>query len=396
MKQSREAEAFDPRRNITPNVMRLGISHTQTAQKAGVLNERLERSDDFAASLAAPTIRGAGIVDFRRLRYFLGVVEARSFTKAAERLHVAQSALSLHIRQMEEGFGTSLLVRDRTGVTPTIAGYKLAHHARAILQRVTLAEEELTNAAKSPSGEITIGISCGVARMMVSRILALAREQLPMVSIKIVEGMSGPIEEWLAQGRFSLAILESTVENQDAAILAREEFCLVVPPNKPPFENTVRLSDLQKFPLAIPVRANSIGHSVTNLIARHGCALDVRFEIDSLSTIIDMVTDGKVCSILTPSAIQREASLGQLRCVKIVDPAISRTVVLAANPREERSALLGAARALVSQVVKDLALEATEAKATPEDVEAQIATIAPHRPPARREHNVLMYQQDRV
>jgi LysR family nitrogen assimilation transcriptional regulator len=297
-------------------------------------------------------------VDLRQLKYFVGVVEAGSFTKAAAQLNVAQSALSLHVRQMEEMFGTQLLVRDRTGVTLTAAGTKLLKHAQIILHQVQLAEEELTSKVKSPSGEVTIGIPSGAARVIVAELLALAKERLPKVSLKIVEGMSGPIEEWMTAGRFNLAILYRTIESPGkATVLAREEFCLVVPPNEPPYEETIRLSELHAFPLAVPMRVNNVRRSVADVVAQHGCTLDVKFEVDSLSTIINMVMDGKAYSILTPSAIQREVSLGQVRTVRIVDPVITRSVVLAVNPRDERSVEVAAVQALVPKVVQQLARE---------------------------------------
>ena len=294
-------------------------------------------------------------MDLRQLKYFVGVVEAGSFTKAAEQLNVAQSALSLHVRKMEEGFGTQLLIRERNGILLTTAGTKLLEHARIILDQVELAEKEMTRKAKSPSGEVTIGIPSGLARVLVGELLAYAKEQLPKVSLKIVEGMSGPIEEWMASGRFNLAILYRTTNIQDqATVLAQEEFCLVAPPNKPPYEATIKLSDLHSFPLAVPMRTNNARRSVTDVVAQHGCTLDVKFEVDSLSTIVGLVMEGKAYSILTPAAIQRETSLGQVRIIRIVDPAITRFVVLAVNPRDQRSIEVAAVRALVPKVVTRL------------------------------------------
>ena len=81
-------------------------------------------------------------MDVRQLRYFVGVVEAGSFTRAATHLNVAQSALSLHVRQLEEGFGTRLLVRERTGVSVTASGAKLLARARTILKEIQLTEAE--------------------------------------------------------------------------------------------------------------------------------------------------------------------------------------------------------------------------------------------------------------
>ncbi|MER9159305.1 LysR family transcriptional regulator [Mesorhizobium sp. M0778] len=294
-------------------------------------------------------------MEIRQLRYFVGVVEAGSFTRASAQLNVAQSALSLHVRQLEESFGTRLLVRDRTGVSVTDSGAKLLEHARTILREIQLTKAELTNTVSSPSGEVTLGIPSGAARVLSGELLAAARSELPGVALKMVEGMTGPLEEWMSAGRFSLAVLYRTAESTgQMTVLAREEFCLVVPPELPPFDDSIRLADLHAFPLAVPMRNNNVRRSVADAVAQHGCKLDVRFEVDSLSTIINMVTEGRAYSILTPSAIQKEALQGLARTVRIVDPVITRSVVLAANPKDERSLAVAAVRKLIPKVVKNL------------------------------------------
>jgi LysR family nitrogen assimilation transcriptional regulator len=66
----------------------------------------------------------------RQLKYFVAIVEAGNMTRAAEQLHVAQTALGMQIRQLEEGLGVALLIRHSRGVEPTKAGRLL--HARAV------------------------------------------------------------------------------------------------------------------------------------------------------------------------------------------------------------------------------------------------------------------------
>jgi len=294
-------------------------------------------------------------LDIRQLRYFLGVVEAGSFTKAAARLHVAQSALSLHVRQLEDGFGVSLLIRDKGGIRVTEHGTKLAEHARTILRQVALAEADLTNKTLSPAGEVTIGIPSGAARVMVSELLAAAKELIPNVSLKIVEGMTGNLEEWMRAGRFNLAVLYRSADaigGYDE--LAREEFCLVAHPNMPPFTDAIELADLSTFPLAVPMPVNNVRRSVADAIARFGSTLDIRFEVDSLSTILKMVAEGKAYSILTPAAIQNEVRSGLVKAVKVVNPVISRSVVLATNSQDERLPSVKATRCLLIDVVRSL------------------------------------------
>ncbi|WP_031248273.1 LysR family transcriptional regulator [Mesorhizobium sp. LNHC229A00] len=294
-------------------------------------------------------------MDLKKLRYFVGVAEAGGFTRAGEQMNVAQSALSLHVREMEDSLGTRLLVRDRGGVTLTAAGSRLLHHARIILNQVSIAEEELTSNPKTPVGEVSVALPSGPARFMAPELLNMANERFPKVSLKIVEGMSGSVEEMMLAGRFNLAVFYTMGDdNSRYDILAEEEFCLIIPPDSPPFENVVSLDQLSAYPLAVPMNVTSVQRAVADVAKKNGILLDVRYEIDSLSTIIDMVADGKAYSILTPSAVQRETSLGLIRTAKIINPSISRSVILAANARDERSAEVAAIRGLLPKVVRQL------------------------------------------
>ncbi|TKB29785.1 MAG: LysR family transcriptional regulator, partial [Mesorhizobium sp.] len=195
----------------------------------------------------------------------------------------------------------------------------------------------------------------GAARVLSGPLLESVRNELPRVSLKMVEGMTGPLEEWMAAGRFNLAVLYRTADSVGRmTVIARENLCLVVPSGEPPFEDAISLADLHAFPLAVPMRNNNVRRSVADVVAQHGCALDVRFEVDSLSTIINMVVEGKAHSILAASAVQKEASQGLVRTVKIVDPVITRSVVLAVNPKDERSAAVSAVRKLIPKVAREL------------------------------------------
>lgn len=294
-------------------------------------------------------------MNLRKLEYFVGVAEAGGFTRGAKRLNVAQSALSLHIRQMEEQFGAQLLIRDRAGVSLTAAGIRLLHHSRIILDQVRLAEEEMINRTSSPVGEVSIGIPAGAAGILVPELLASMSEQFPKVSLKIVEAMSGPIEEWMNAGRFNLAILYGAVEKAACFdVLGLEELCLVVPPSRLPFEEKLTLSDLQDYPLALPLRDNNVRRLVDDAAARYGCVLDVRFEMDSLSSIVGLVKDAKAYSILAPAAVQNELSTGKLRTILIVNPTITRCVVLAVNRRDQRSETIIAVSTFLKKIVQRL------------------------------------------
>ncbi|OYX86836.1 MAG: LysR family transcriptional regulator, partial [Azorhizobium sp. 32-67-21] len=91
-------------------------------------------------------------MDLRQLRYFVTIVETGSFSKAAQRLHVAQPALSQHVRNMELDLGVELLFRSSQGVVPTEAGETLVRHARLILSQMEAAREAVRGSEGQPEG----------------------------------------------------------------------------------------------------------------------------------------------------------------------------------------------------------------------------------------------------
>jgi LysR family nitrogen assimilation transcriptional regulator len=75
-------------------------------------------------------------LDLRQLRYLLCIVRSKSFTRAAQVLRIAQPALSLHVRKLEQELGTQLLIRHSRGVEPTRAGEMLLQRAEWIIEEL--------------------------------------------------------------------------------------------------------------------------------------------------------------------------------------------------------------------------------------------------------------------
>lgn len=99
------------------------------------------------------------MLELRHLRYFIAVAEERNFSRAAERLHMAQSPLSAAIRQLEHEIGAELLVRGSRGVTMTPAGDALLAHANRIVENVEGAIVATQRAAAGELGTLRIGYS---------------------------------------------------------------------------------------------------------------------------------------------------------------------------------------------------------------------------------------------
>jgi DNA-binding transcriptional LysR family regulator len=98
-------------------------------------------------------------MDLRQLRYFVAIYENRSLSRAAQACNVAQSALSLHMSNLETDLGSPLFIRLPRGMAPTAAGVLLYEPARAILRSIHAAEEDLRQASGRIAGDIAIGMA---------------------------------------------------------------------------------------------------------------------------------------------------------------------------------------------------------------------------------------------
>src|SRR5688500_18807169 len=102
-------------------------------------------------------------MDLRQLHYFVSIVDAGSFSRAAAALNLAQPSLSRQVALLETDLGQRLLTRTGRGVAPTEAGEALLVHARAMLDIAQRARDELRELHASPGGRVVVGLPPRVA-----------------------------------------------------------------------------------------------------------------------------------------------------------------------------------------------------------------------------------------
>ncbi|RYY05538.1 MAG: LysR family transcriptional regulator, partial [Alphaproteobacteria bacterium] len=148
-----------------------------------------------------------GTMDIHQIRCFQRVAELRSFTAAAKHLNITQPALSRQVQSLEDDLGTQLLLRTTRGVQPTAAGQVMMEMGANLLDYVEGIRRAVTSAANDPAGEVVVGLPPSLSGSLAPCLIEECRTQLPLVRIRIIEGLSMFIEEWLALGRIDLAIL---------------------------------------------------------------------------------------------------------------------------------------------------------------------------------------------
>jgi DNA-binding transcriptional LysR family regulator len=172
-------------------------------------------------------------MELRHLRYFVAVAEELHFTRAAERLHIAQPPLSQQIRALEEELGVQLFVRTRRSVALTDAGGALLVRARELLAAAHALPEELRRVARGEAGELRIGFTSTLPLTRLLRdTVAGHRAAYPHVALQLREMHTAAQFEALRRGELDVGFVRYNERAPDGIrlqLLRRDPLRLVVP-----------------------------------------------------------------------------------------------------------------------------------------------------------------------
>src|SRR4029453_1585259 len=176
-------------------------------------------------------------MELHHLRYFQAVAEELSYSRAAERLRIAQPALSRAVQEIEAEFGANLLDRNRRGVRLTSAGRALLRQAGILFERWDEAMRRVRRTAAGEEGELRLGYIGPPTQPFLGPLLHDYRKRYPLVSIHLEERTPERVWEMVAKGRLSCAITRPVLAHEALGlrtILLREErLGIVVPANHP-------------------------------------------------------------------------------------------------------------------------------------------------------------------
>lgn len=175
--------------------------------------------------------RGA-VVELRQLRYFAAVAETCHFGRAAEALHLAQSALSQSVRQLEAELGAVLLQRTTRHVSLTPAGEFFLHETRQLLERLDDSVRGVRRIADGGAGLVRIGFTGTAAFDQLPRIARLVRQCLPGVALEVHADLLTPVQvQGLRSAHLDLGVLRPPVAGDDLVVrtIAREALLLALP-----------------------------------------------------------------------------------------------------------------------------------------------------------------------
>ena len=310
-------------------------------------------------------------MELRQLKYFVGIAELGSFTKAAVVLSIAQPALSRQIRELENELGVPLLVRNGRGALLTDAGVKFLGRAKMILDDAERALQEARSLKGRPMGLVSVGMPPSIGSILSVPTVMRVRSLYPEIQLQLTEGYSGHIQEWLLSGRLDIGILYVPQRSSEANFdrLANEQLYLLGAPElarrhlgraiSVDFEATLNL------PLILPTRPHAIRRLLDEVAAKKHMEYNCPVEVNAFLAVRDLVLNGQGFTILPVSNVLPEIASGRLDAVRIANPELTQTVGLMTSTHHPPSF----ATTTVARVVQDLARELVNTSAWPEQCE---------------------------
>ncbi len=272
-------------------------------------------------------------MDIKQIKYFLAVAESGGFSKAAQLIHIAQPALSAHVARLEAELGVKLFLRNTKGIELTHAGETLIDHARDILRRLQHAQDTVRHAADELHGEVVLGLPTTVAMVLTLPLLKEVRTHWPHITLRLVEGHSGWLQEWLLAGRIDAAVLFGTTAHKGLKVqsILNEDLYLVSAANASPLptSDAITMQDLAACELIVPAKEHGLRIAIDRAALQADVRLNVTVEIDSFASMKKAVAQGLGHTILSWAAVAEEIERGELVARRIIEPNVSRSVVYA-------------------------------------------------------------------
>ena len=263
---------------------------------------------------------------FLTLRYFNAVAKLGSIRKAADRLHVAPSAVSRQIAQLELELDAILFERSKSGVRLTAAGEVLARQSHRIFRDLDRARAGIDDLRGLRRGDVSLWVIEGFVTGLLPNLLADFQRRYPAVAFKVQTASTDRITEALLEDEADIGITFNASPRAEIETIA--EFpepvsCLVARDHKYANRKSLSLDEICKEPLALPDHSFGIRQSFERTVAKHKLNPRVLVTTNSLELTNTMAVTGQFIAFKPAMAVITQLGSGQLRAIPVADAELA-------------------------------------------------------------------------
>ncbi|SDC22462.1 DNA-binding transcriptional regulator, LysR family [Paenibacillus sp. UNCCL117] len=295
-------------------------------------------------------------MEFRQLQYFVKVARKQHVTQAAEELHVAQSAVSRQIHQLEKELGVPLFVQKGRNLQLTPVGKLFLSRAESILSDLERAVSEVHEFMDPEQGEIRIGFPHSLGIHLLPTVVARFRESHPKVKFRLRQGTYNSLIRDVMKGEIDLSFISPLPEKHShvtGELLLQEELFAIVPQGHAlSGQEVIRLEQLKDESFVMFSEEYSLRSIVLEACAQAGFTPHIGFEGEETDTIRGLVAAGMGVSLLPDMALTEISQLQPTK-VKITEPTVTRSVGLIRRSGDKLPLVAEGFRSFLLEFFKD-------------------------------------------
>ncbi|PLR67229.1 MULTISPECIES: selenium metabolism-associated LysR family transcriptional regulator [Bacillaceae] len=254
------------------------------------------------------------------LKTFIAVVEEKNFTKAAEKLLISQPSVSLHIKNLEKEFQTTLLIRTPKHLNLTPTGEILYNRAKQMVHLYEQSKKEIYEHHHYIKGDLKIGASFTIGEYILPGILAELHAEYPDLNLEIIIGNTEEIVKHVRLFQVDIGLIEGQTNEKELTIqpFMEDELCIIAPPDHPLAERgEIEIEELQKQEWISREKGSGTREYLEHLLSSNGLQVKSLLTISSNQGVKESVMNGLGLSILSRVVAGRDVQQNNLSILQI-------------------------------------------------------------------------------
>ncbi|MBO8138690.1 MAG: LysR family transcriptional regulator [Desulfotomaculum sp.] len=283
---------------------------------------------------------------YQQFHIFKTVADKKSFSGAAQALFISQPAVSMHIKSLEDYFGTRLFDRNTQQVTITEAGRILYEYVVKILALLDEAEKDISALTGCIRGTLSVGASFTLGEYVIPQILGCFKKQHPQVRVSLQVTNTEQIVRLVLNQALDLGLVESRVENLELIVkpFLKDELVVVLPADHPlAGQKFISIDELVALPLVLREQGSGTRKITEDRLKKAGVnlsALNVVMELGSTEAVKKAVEAGFGATIISKWAVQKELKLSTLVSIRIEGVSLAREFYMIYNKNSSRTSAI--------------------------------------------------------
>ncbi|RIX53543.1 LysR family transcriptional regulator [Paenibacillus nanensis] len=235
-------------------------------------------------------------MELRQLNYVIQIANEKNFSRAADKLHIAQPSLSQQLSKLEQELGVLLFRRTTNSVELTQAGQVFVEKSQSILDAVEQLKQEMDDMAQMRRGRLVVGTLPITGSHVLPLVLPAFGAQYPQIEVILVEETTAKLEQLTASGGTDLSLLSLPLIDSSLAYqpYLEEQICLAVPPQHPlaSRKDAVAIEELKEEPFIGLKRGQGFRQITVELCEDAGFSPQIVFESSNIETVQSLVAGG--------------------------------------------------------------------------------------------------------